>query len=291
VVIDYRVFRYNLAVFETTNILEHFSIRLNVGAWKASALAKKSGDRMYRSIKSLVFSRYPALLYKKFPKKVLYRSFSRKSDEAFDDFINLRIGNPAKKQALDWLANDDSLNSTFSLLDLGCGPGVIPHMILKDPNLNDRVVYTGVDVSENALRYCRSKLPENYILTRRDLMNDGLPDGRFDVIMINGVLEHLPFYEELIISVLEKRPKILVLSTFAVLHDQKRDRILWHPEKQCYMNSYSYERFFRYLRNQVECPLLVCEFDRQNYDRYWFPRKELMLWYLRLVSTNTGYLS
>jgi SAM-dependent methyltransferase len=226
-----------------------------------------------------------------FPKKVLYEGFSEKSDEAFDDFMNKRLKNPAKKQALDWLVKDTLLNEKFSLLDLGCGPGVIPQMILQDSNLNNRVVYSGVDVSENALRYCRSRLPENYVILRLDFLNDELPKGCFDVIIINEVLEHLPSYEKLITAAIEKGPKILIITTFAVLHGLKRDRILWNSEKQCYMNSYSFEKFFQYLRDKVACPILLCDVDKLMYDRYWFPRKELMVWYMRLASPSMSYLN
>lgn len=245
---------------------------------------------MYRSFKRLISSRFPALFHRKFPKKILYKGFSNKSVEDFNKFTDSRFKNPAKKQALDWLANDNLLNEKFSLLDLGCGPGVIPLMILRDSDLSGRVAYTGVDVSENAISYCRRKLPKEYVTLCRDFLKEGLPAGRFDVIMINEVIEHLPFYDKLIPSAIEKEPKLLILTTFAVLHNQKRDRILWHSEAQCYMNSYSFEKFFQFLRNKVACPILICDLDRQIYNRFWFPRKELVLWYMRLTSPSIGFL-
>ena len=204
--------------------------------------------------------------------------------------MKIRLNNPAKIQALDWLAKDPLLDGNFSLLDLGCGPGVIPQLVLKKQDLKSRVAYTGVDVSENALRYCRDRLPADYIVLCRDVLNDGLPEGHFDVIMVNEVLEHLPSYKNLIAAALAKEPKIFIITTFAVLHGPKRDRTLWNAERQCYMNSYSFEKFFRYLRERVRCPILVCDVDRQTYDRYWFPRKELMVWYMHLSSTGTAYL-
>lgn len=245
---------------------------------------------MYLNFKSLFYSRFLGLFHTKFPKKVSYSGFSEKNDDAFNDFLNIRLNNPAKIRALDWLAKEQLFNEKFSILDCGCGPGVIPQLILQSADLKNRVEYTGVDVSENALRYCRSRLPADYVLVCRDLLNDGLPEGDFDVIMINEVLEHLPSYKKLIAAALAKEPRIFIITTFAVLHGPTRDRILWNTKKQCYMNSYSFEKFFKYLRDKVSCPILVCDVDRQTYNRYWFPRKELMIWYMRLESPGPGYL-
>jgi 2-polyprenyl-3-methyl-5-hydroxy-6-metoxy-1,4-benzoquinol methylase len=245
---------------------------------------------MYTIIRNWISYNLFKILHNRSSKRVKYVSFTKKSDSDLDEYIDIQSRNPSKRQALDWLADDSLLNSTFSLLDVGCGPGSIPNMIIHHPNLKDRVEYVGVDQSENAIRYCRDRLPENYVMMCRDVLSEGLPEGSFDVIMINAVLEHILSYEQLISSALEKKPTILAINTFAVLINRKRDRILWNPEAQAFMNSYSFEKFFQYLRNKIECPILICHYESRNYDRYWFPRKNLMIWYLRLASKSTSFL-
>ena len=234
--------------------------------------------------RSIIFHRNPA-------KRVRYVSFTKKSDSDLDEYTEIQSKNPSKIQALDWLANDSLLDERFSLLDVGCGPGSVARMILRHPDLKNRVAYVGVDQSENAIRYCRDKLPENYVLICQDVLIDGLPEGSFDVLMINEVLEHISSYEELVAAALEKEPRILVINTFAVLLNRKRDRVLWNPEAQCFMNSYSFEKFFHYLRSKIECPILLCDSESRNFDRFWFPQKNLMVWYLRLASSNTDFLN
>jgi SAM-dependent methyltransferase len=233
--------------------------------------------------RSMIFHRNPA-------QRVRYASFTKKSDSELDEYTEVQSLNPSKIQALDWLAGDSVLEERFSLLDVGCGPGSLARMLLRHPDLKNRVAYVGVDQSENAIRYCRNTLPDNYVLICRDVLRDGLPEGSFDVLMINEVLEHISSYEELIAAALEKKPKILVINTFAVLLNRKRDRILWNPEAQCFMNSYSFEKFFHYLRNKIECPILLCDYESRNFDRFWFPQKNLMTWYLRLASNSAGFL-
>ena len=245
---------------------------------------------MYAIIRNWISYILSKILHHKSSKRVKYLSFTKKSDSDLDEYTDIQSENPSKRQALDWLADDRLLNETFSLLDVGCGPGAIPKMIISHPNLKDRVAYVGVDQSENAIRYCRDRLPENSVVMCRDVLSDGLPDGSFDVLMIIAVLEHSLSYEQLISSALEKKPKILIINTFAVLLNRKRDRILWNPKAQCFMNSYSFQKFFQYLQNQIECPILICSYESRNFDRFWFPRKNLMIWYLRLASKSNCFL-
>ena len=244
---------------------------------------------MYRRIKGMVTAKFSMMLHGQYQDEVKYLSFTQKKDDALDEFVDRQTLNPSKRQALDWLAGESSIDERFSLLDVGCGPGAIPQMILSDSNLKERVAYVGVDQSENAIRYCRSRLPDNYVMICQDVLRKALPEDYFDVIMINEVVEHLPSYKKLITDALLKKPKILIITTFAVLSNRKRDRILWNSNKQCFMNSYSFEKFFQHLRSKINAPIIIGNFESQKFDRHWFPRKELMLWYIRLTSNKIAY--
>jgi hypothetical protein len=160
-------------------------------------------------------------------------------------------------------------------------------MIIRHTDLRKRIIYFGVDQSQNAIRYCRATLPQNYKLLCQDVLTGGLPEDSFDVIMINEVLEHIPYYDQIISAAIAKKPKILIITTFAVLPDLKRDRILWRPDKDCYMNSYSFQKFFLYLRSNVKCPILIHDYGTIKFNRFWFPRKAQIMWYLRLENEES----
>jgi SAM-dependent methyltransferase len=240
------------------------------------------------TIRKFLAFKAPAIFHRIAPKNVKYEGFAHEDDEAFASFVDKRLDHPAKRQALDWLTRDPILNEKFSLLDVGCGPGVLARMILDNPNLRDRMTYVGVDQSENAIRYCRKTLPQDYKLICQDVLVDGLPRDNFDVIMMNEVLEHIPHYDQLISTTISKQPKIVVLTTFAVLPERDRDRILWRPDLKCYMNSYSFKKFFAYLRNKFECPITIRDYGSVNFNRYWFPSKALMIWYIKLGAEKTS---
>jgi SAM-dependent methyltransferase len=205
-------------------------------------------------------------------------------DTDLDRFVAKRLEDPrpTKVQAIEWLAVEPLLAPEFSLLDLGCGPGVFARMVHASP-LGERVRYTGLDQSEQALEHARRTLPSSYTFVRSDALREGLPEGQFDVIVINEVVEHTPHYKEMIGLALARRPKVLVITTFAVLPGESKDRFLWHSGYACYMNNYSFGRFHEYLRRQAAgVPIKIADFGTKADSSMDFPSKALLLFYLPL---------
>jgi SAM-dependent methyltransferase len=221
-------------------------------------------------------SRVPALF---FSRQVKYEGFSTSADN-LRRYVNGEGIHPTKTLALDWLAKDDLLPQGFTLLDVGCGPGVLANLISKHPTLSQRVTYTGIDQSDEALSYCRKSCPSNYTFLRCNLQTEKLPD-HYDVTIINDVIEHLPNYREVILAAISTGPKVFILTTFGVIPGLKRDRRLWNKKRKCYMNSYSFSSLYEFLRSQTN-DLRLADLGTQEFDRFWFPNKSLLLFYLRL---------
>lgn len=213
---------------------------------------------------------------------VRYRGFDARDDAYYQKFVKSQIDHPVKHQTLDWLHADETLPDTFSILDIGCGPGAMARLIETDKNLKERVRYTGLDQSDGALSYCKKKYPTHEFM-KRDVLTDGLPEKPFDVIMLNEVIEHIPGYTDIIDQILARRPRIFILSTFAAIPERERDRRLWRPDTACYMNTYAFNKLHKYLRNAANGDLRIADFGPETYDRYWFPEKARILWYFRIV--------
>lgn len=221
------------------------------------------------------------MLQKLFNKKVKYTGFDIKD---LDEFVRIRLETPipTKIQAIEWLSNDANLPDTFSLLDIGCGPGVFGQLIERS-KIKDRVRYFGVDQSERALEYAKSKLPAGTFYVR-DIAKQGLPEGDFDVITIHEVLEHASTgYKEIIESITEKKPKIVAISTFACLPEQKKDRITWDKKHKCYKNTYSYSEFYNFLREKFRQPIKTADFGSRSYKSRSFPLKADIAFYISLI--------
>ena len=68
-------------------------------------------------------------------------------------------------------------------LDLGCGPGAFADLFAGDD-------YVGVDMNARYIDHARKSRPGAFIVG--DARRVELPDGRFDQILIFGLLHHLP---------------------------------------------------------------------------------------------------
>jgi len=217
---------------------------------------------------------------------VRYQFFSSLGSKDFDQFVEKRVKNPTKLCALDWLAKERMLDKTFTVLDVGCGPGVMARMIANHPTLKDRVGYTGIDQSENALDYARQISPRSYEFIRMDVLTEGLPDADFDVIMLNEVVEHMPDYEAIIDSSIGKNPKVLILTAFAIEPIANQNRVRWNAENRSYMNCYAFHRVHKKLRGiAANRPLYIADFGTsESSANPWFPRKTHTVFYLPLAA-------
>jgi SAM-dependent methyltransferase len=68
-------------------------------------------------------------------------------------------------------------------LDLGCGPGAFADVFLGDD-------YVGVDLNARYIEHARRTRKGTFLVS--DGRKVDLPDGRFDQILIFGLLHHLP---------------------------------------------------------------------------------------------------
>lgn len=225
-------------------------------------------------------------------KQVRYMAWNVPS-ETLADAVKRQGDHPAKMIALEWLAREPLLQEKFSLLDVGCGPGVLAGMIERHPALSRRISYTGIDQSEAALEWCRANFTGDFRFLNVNLQKDPLP-GSYDVITINEVIEHLPHYREVINQVLDLKPGIFILTTFGVVPGLRRDRLRWNGKHANYMNSYSFDKLYEFLRSKTP-HLWVADLGTQKFDRYWFPQKALLAFYLRLkeekvVWTGQGWV-
>jgi len=207
--------------------------------------------------------------------------------ESMDETVAKHLDHPTKAIMLDWLAADPLLPERFSLLDIGCGPGVLAAMIARHPQLKTRVRYTGLDQSAPALEYCRASYGSGFEFLNLDLQTQSLP-GHYDAVVISEVVEHLPHYKPFITAALALRPRVFALTTFGAIPGLRRDRLRWNAGHQAYMNSYSFAQLHEFLRAQTG-QLYVADLGTQEFTRYWFPRKTLAVFYLRLAEARVTW--
>jgi 2-polyprenyl-3-methyl-5-hydroxy-6-metoxy-1,4-benzoquinol methylase len=226
-------------------------------------------------------------------KKVTYKQWAtwqKNNPHKLDNYV--KSTNFAKEQTAQWLMCEPFSQSAFRLLDVGCGPGLMRDLIDRFPKLSQNVIYTGVDQSETAIAFARERFASRGEFFIKDALHDELPAGPFDVILINAVVEHIPGFEELVEKCLNLRPKVFVLTTFAVTNLVKKDRILWNGDAGCFMNTYPFGGVHDFLRRKIEGPIFTAYFGPSSYnpDDYWFPYRGGVLYYCRPVDWTSNLI-
>ena len=101
----------------------------------------------------------------------------------------------------------ERLNKNDRVLDIGCGYGAVAFSMAKAGAL-----VTGIDMDETNLRHARKRYKhENLKFLLGDIRKD-LPDGKFDVIVMSNVLEHIEDRIGLLKMIRDKfKPKLLLI--------------------------------------------------------------------------------
>ena len=108
---------------------------------------------------------------------------------------NLRAGkiDPVFVSLISILKKVDT--NSFTLLDAACASGYY-HEVIK--TLDSRnIEYHGCDYSEEMVKTAKAHYPEIDFQVQ-DLTSLAYADSRFDVVLMSGVLEHIPSYEKCI---------------------------------------------------------------------------------------------
>lgn len=85
----------------------------------------------------------------------------------------------------------DREDTILKIVDFGCGDGVQLHLLNAALQNNERKLeLSGVDLSEEAIRYATKKNPDCHFTTA-SVYETGLPDNTFDIALSSDVIEHL----------------------------------------------------------------------------------------------------
>ncbi|MGH7021278.1 MAG: class I SAM-dependent methyltransferase [Brevundimonas sp.] len=126
---------------------------------------------------------------------------------------------------------------TFSrVLDAGCGTGGM--MAWAEAELGAGALF-GVDLSPDAVRACSARNPQ-WSVQQGSVMDMPLPDGGFDLVICNDVIQHLPTDGGDLIALKEIR-RVLKPGGLLVLRTNSRQGVQRDPND----HDYDYKRYVR----------------------------------------------
>lgn len=112
----------------------------------------------------------------------------------------LLFKNDRSRPAID-LLSQISLDVAGSIIDMGCGPGNITHLIKeKWPNRN----IIGIDISSEMLEEARQKYPKDNISWQKSDISSWKSSEKMALIFSNAALHWVPRQKELLLNFLKK---------------------------------------------------------------------------------------
>lgn len=86
------------------------------------------------------------------------------------------------------------IQAPLSVLDVGCGNGRFAVFLAE--NLNTEIDYHGIDNNPQLLAYAEKSLAEydniTATMSEHDVITQALPTGRYDLVVLFGVIHHVP---------------------------------------------------------------------------------------------------
>ncbi len=130
----------------------------------------------------------------------------------------------------------DTNNKKQSILDLGCGVGLLINF-LNNNGLNKKLIYTGADISSKMIFTAKELHPE-YDFEVRDVLRSPFNENKFDYVIMNGLLtekldmtqsQMIEFAQNMIASSFKSCSKGIAFNVMSSHVDWKRDD-LFHWE-------------------------------------------------------------
>jgi SAM-dependent methyltransferase len=132
--------------------------------------------------------------------------------------------------------------NSFSLLDIGCGIGM--YGVLLRQYSQKRFEYHGCDFSA-AMVEAAQELNPRCSIQQGDARQLDYPDGRFDVVWISALLEHVPQFDQVLAEAARVGRHYLLLHRLFLHEGPTEQRIVTTAENEYPFGGFSYPRTVR----------------------------------------------
>ena len=158
-------------------------------------------------------------------------------DQRKTDTPNLLIEEDLKRYII-------SKNNIRTILDVGCGAGAIPS---RQKELFSKIHYTGVDISESAITYCKKNLPFEFICG--DFIKMEI-SKQYDLIYSLGVIDHVYDIEKFLTKILKICKKHAYIHSYrGYFPELKNHKQNWNDDEGSYYNDISVKQTKKFLIN------------------------------------------
>jgi len=131
-----------------------------------------------------------------------------------------------------------------TILEIGCGTGYYP---IKLKEIFAERKYTGIDISQTAIEYCKTQSNFEFICT--DFLKNNL-NRKFDLVYSHAVIDHVYDIELFIENIVKlSRKNAYITSYRGYFPDLKKHKMNWNDSEGSYYNDISAKMVTQKLRD------------------------------------------
>ena len=121
-----------------------------------------------------------------------------------------------------------------TVLEVGCGTGVYP---IRNKELFSQIDYTGTDISETAIEYCKKNSSFNFICG--DFIKNDIGDT-FDLVYSHAVIDHVYDIDTFVKKIVNLSKKYAYINSYrGYFPDMEEHKMNWSNKDGCYYNDVS----------------------------------------------------
>jgi SAM-dependent methyltransferase len=139
-----------------------------------------------------------------------------------------------------YLLHDDFINYfkgkkyVKTVLEIGCGTGIYP---IQNKELFSDMQYTGIDISETAITYCKNNSQFEFICG--DFIKMDLPN-KYDLVYSHAVVDHVYDINAFIAKIVNTSKKYAYINSYRGFFPQlSKHKMTWDGHDGCYFNDIS----------------------------------------------------
>jgi SAM-dependent methyltransferase len=124
-----------------------------------------------------------------------------------------------------------------TVLEIGCGTGIYP---IQMKELFEGKQYTGMDISETAIEYCKKNSKFEFIcgdFIKMDITK------RYDLVYSHAVVDHVYDIDEFISKIVKISKKYAYINSYrGYFPEMKEHKMTWDGHNGCYFNDLSIQQ-------------------------------------------------
>jgi len=165
------------------------------------------------------------------------KTWQAKSD---DWYTNIYVARPLlHENFVDYLTRNSDVKT---ILEIGCGAGVYP---IKLRELFSNKKYLGIDISEQAITYCKNHSQFDFICG--DFLQIELPE-KYDLVFSHAVVDHVYDIDLFLSKIVQTCRKHAYVSSYrGYFPNLGEHRMTWNNDEGCYYNDLSVNQIRRTL--------------------------------------------